>query len=452
MAMALFKAPSTKRMIDCGETSPIKDTAVSATLSTNVLSSLSSLSSSNSTKNGDVELNKLVEVCKEKNDAVPIEVDVSPLLWIQYMKWSWCTLFMSSFKFSYLFDVTFNSSTDVAFAFFDVHILTIQESEGDTVYKKIFVKERESAQADPMQETSFPKDDVDNVANFIDIGKLVGKNKTNYYYSKSNLSTRKKVEKIKMKKKRRGTLDSLDESVHSRMNFLIHCIRASAYQGPRLLKKDGSSIQSIMTRSDIRKSIDSTSSTEASHSTGGFRKRGNVKFSHMDLREYERVPGDNPCVRAGVPLAIGWKHVQHDPICLDDYESGKGPPRDKIEMMVPASVRRSMLRDEFGASRHDLNAAMKSANISKRQRARTPASEKTEVFQEFLESAKRKFKRVVGKAVSSKKQAEELWEASHDAVMNEYLEKASGGGELMELQVDATHLVSDESLADSLTS
>lgn len=287
-----------------------------------------------------------------------------------------------------------------------------------------------------MRETSiFPKDDVDDVANFIDVKKLVGKSETNYYYSKANLSSRKKVEKIKMKKKRRRSLDNFDDSVDSRTDFLRHCIRASAYKGPTAVKKDGSSLQSIMTRRiNVLTPIDSTLSTEASHGDKA------VTFSHVDLREYERVPGDNPCVRGGVPLSIGWKHVQHDPICLDDYERFKGPPRDKIEMMVPASVRRSMLRDEFGASIHELNAAMKSANISKRQRAHTIASENSEVFQEVLESAERKFKRVVGKAASSEKQAEELWEASRDAVMNEYLQNAS------------THLVSNESATDSLTS
>mmetsp|Transcript_25804 Transcript_25804/g.36789 ORF Transcript_25804/g.36789 Transcript_25804/m.36789 type:complete len:403 (-) Transcript_25804:138-1346(-) len=398
-AMALFKVPSLKRVNDCGETLPVKDSAAAATLSTHALTSQLSLSSSNSTKNGDVEFIKVVEVCKEKNDDVPIVVD---------------------------------------------------ESEGDAVYNKLFVKEHESPHMispEPLQETSFfPKDDVDNVANFIDIRKLVGKSETNYYYSKANLSSRKKVEKIKMKKKRRGSLDNFDDSVDSRTNFLIHCIRASAYQGPRTVKKDGSSIQSVMKRRNKLTSIDSTLATEASHSTVGTRSGGKaVTFSHVDLREYERVPGDNPCVRGGVPLSIGWRHVQHNPICLDNYESGKGHPRDKIEMMVPASVRRSMLRDEFGASIHELNAAMKSVNISKRQRAHTIASEDTEVFEEVLESAKRKFKRVVGKAVSSKKQAEELWEASHEAVMNEYLQNASEG-------VDATHLVSDEGATDSLTS
>eukprot|EP00984_Skeletonema_dohrnii_P034517 scaffold33582_cov119-Skeletonema_dohrnii-CCMP3373.AAC.2 len=393
----LFKVPSIKKVIDCSETFIIKDscdkTAATPTLSTNILSSASSLSSSNSVKDGSVEVIKGVKSCncKEKNvekDVSCIEVDDSP-----------------------------------------------QKTDNTAI-----------------QET-FPEGGVDNVANFINIRKLVGKNETNYYYSKANLSSRKRIENIKRKKKkRRGTLDNLDESVNSRKNFLTHSIRASAYQGPRPLKKDGSSIQSIMKRRSGRASLDSTLSTNASHSTVGSRCKGSVTFSHIDVRVYERVPGDNPCVRAGVPLSIGWAHVQHDPIPLDEYETGKGPPRDKIEMMVPASVRRTMLRDEFAASITDLNAAMKSVNISKRQRAHTLASEHIEVLEEVLESAKRKFKRVVGKAVSTKKQEAALWEASHDAVMNEYLEKALKGEELVEMELHMPQFVSDESATDSLHS
>ncbi|KAK1737490.1 hypothetical protein QTG54_011776 [Skeletonema marinoi] len=180
---ALFKVPSIKKVIDCSETFIIKDscdkTAATPTLSTNILSSASSLSSSNSIKDGSVEVIKGVKSynCKEKN----VEID---------------------------------------------------ESDGDELYN-LFVKEQDSPQKTDntaIQETTFPEG-VDNVANFINIRKLVGKNETNYYYSKANLSSRKRIEKIKRKKKkRRGTLDNLDESVNSRKNFLTHSIRASAYK------------------------------------------------------------------------------------------------------------------------------------------------------------------------------------------------------------------------------
>ena len=173
-----------------------------------------------------------------------------------------------------------------------------------------------------------------------------------------------------------------------------------------------------------------------------------VVFSHVDIREYDRVPGDNPCVRTGVPLSIGWKHMQHDPISLDAYESRKGRPRNRIEMIVPSKARRVMLRDEFGASVKDINAAIKSVNITKRHRTQTLAKENVEVFQEVLESAKRKFKRIVRMAFKTKTSGKgESWKESHDALMNEYLEKALEGG----MELDETILMSAKICLESIS-
>ncbi|KAL7499395.1 hypothetical protein ACHAWT_008170 [Skeletonema menzelii] len=400
MAMSLFNSPSIRRVLNCSETFAIMDNCNSTIVGgpptqRTVLSSQSSLSSSNSIKDDDnVDLIKVLESIKEKKIVVPIEVD---------------------------------------------------ESEGNEIYNLLVKRQHEPEPHTPDKETdairkiSFPEDSVDNVANFIDVRKLVGRKETNYYYSESNLSARKRVEKLKIRKqKRRGTLASLDESAHSRMSYLSFCTRMSAYKGPTPLKKDGSSIQSILKKRNVLGPTFSTDDTvDCSHDTVDCSRTGEVDFSHIDIREFERIPGDNPCVRAGVPLSIGWAHIQHDPISLDDYENAKGPPRDKIEMMVPAGVRKSMLRDEFKVSIADLNAAMKSVNICKRQRAHTLKTERLEVLEEFRQSAKRKFKRAVGKAVSSSQQAEELWENSYEAVRNDYLEKALEG-ELIDLELDVT--------------
>lgn len=475
--MALFKAPSVRRVSDCSETSAIinncNEITADSTLSTK-MSSQTYLSSSDSNQDGDVRSLNVKESCKEKNDKCPsandvlsIGVDVSPLIQLspelnmmdmgaQVSSTSPC-LDSSSIPFICRL---------ILFVFFFIY--ATQESDGDAIYSLI-VDEHQPPPIPQktffLQRTSVLARDVDNVANYIDIKKVVGKNESNYFYSESNLSSREKLEKIKLmkKQKRRATIDNLDDSVHSRLYLLQHCIRASAYQGPTPRKKDGSHIKSIMKKKYVIRStcvaMDSThsSANRSSDASQDSRCKGNVSFSHILIREYERIPGDNPCVRAGVPLSIGWAHYQHKPILLDDYETAKGPPRDKIEMMIPASVRRSMLRDEFGASVNELNAAMKSVNITKSQRAHTLASENVEVLHEVIESVKRKFKRALGKAVSTKKQAEELWEASRDAAMAEYLVKNSGhclkaretGGELLEL--DVSHITCDES-CDSLHS
>jgi hypothetical protein len=272
--------------------------------------------------------------------------------------------------------------------------------------------------------------DVNNVANYIDIKKVVGKNESNYYYTPKNRSTRQKIEKIKKTKNRPKEVDNLDTSQHTRISVLGGCAQRSSYFGPTPKRKDGSFVEGILKdraffirRSSLYSQL-STASESAAHPEKLRRpsiKRG-VSFSSIDIREHERIAGDNPCVSSGVPLAIGWRSFQHDPIPLDAYETAKGPPRDKIEMMVPAGIRRSMLRDEFKVPIADINAAMKSVNITKRNRAHTVASEHLEGWQEVAQSAKRKFKRLINKT-STKKEEAALWEEAHKAATQSFLKK-----------------------------
>ncbi|KAL7499397.1 hypothetical protein ACHAWT_008172 [Skeletonema menzelii] len=274
--------------------------------------------------------------------------------------------------------------------------------------------------------------DVDNIANYIDIKKVVGKNESNYYYTPKNRGVRKKIEKIKKKKGRSEEVDNLDTSQHARLNLLDGCSGRSSYFGPTPRLKNGAPVEGILKnrayflRNQQRTSYLSTKSendtTEQNHPDSGIPRSKSVELKTVHIREHERIAGDNPCVSSGVPLSIGWAHIQHDPIPLDDYETAKGPPRDKIEMMVPAGVRKSMLRDEFKVSISDLNAAMKSVNISKRQRAHTVASEHLEGWLEVKESAKRKFKRMLNKS-STKKEEAALWEQAHKSATEDFVKK-----------------------------
>lgn len=261
--------------------------------------------------------------------------------------------------------------------------------------------------------------DVNNVANYIDIKKVVGKNESNYYYTPKNRSTRETIAKIKKKKKGRSEeVDNLDTSQHAKLNILDGCSGRSSYFGPTPALQDGSPVVGILKNRAyflrMNRRRDSLQSERSENSTRS------VELKSVHIREHERIAGDNPCVSSGVPLSIGWGHVQHDPIPLDAYESAKGPPRDKIEMMVPASVRKSMLRDEFKVSVADLNASMKIVNITKKQRRHTVASEHLEGWQEVSESAKRKFKRLVNKT-STKKEEAALWEQAHTAATQSFL-------------------------------
>lgn len=278
-------------------------------------------------------------------------------------------------------------------------------------------------------------DSSDNVAQYVNFNKLLQPGSSKYYYSQANRSNRQLLDKVNPKSsKKLVRMGSLDESGHSRVSMLSERERVSSYRGPAVKMRDGSGVKSLMKKdrgslnSDNALSIDSIRSEQDLVAVAAPKKAGlkRCSFSSVDIREHERVAGDNPCVTSGVPLSIGWGYYQHKPIDLDDYETNKGPSRDKIEMMVPASVRRSMLREEFGVSISEMNAAMKQVNITKRQRRHTVATEHMEGWSEVLQSAKRKFRRFA-KGTSNVKEEEKMWAQAHNTARGEYLKKHGGG-------------------------
>lgn len=283
------------------------------------------------------------------------------------------------------------------------------------------------------------REEDDDVANFVNVKALIEpSSNSEYYYSQANRSNRKVLDKVKSSpilapiksKKKNNVRGTLDESMHSRVEIITHISHSSAYRGSDNVMRDGSRPKSALktARGSSGSLLGTVSENDADvgdHSTSS-RSMKRCIFSSVDIREHERVAGDNPCVTSGVPLSIGWGYLQHDPISLDDYESNRGPPRDKIEMMVPAAVRRSMLRDEFGVTLSEMNAAMKEVNITKRQRRHTVASEHLEGWSEVAQSAVRKFKRFV-KKTSTAKEEQKMWENAHKSTLTEYLKKNGEG-------------------------
>eukprot|EP00804_Cyclotella_cryptica_P011589 CCRYP_012101-RA/>CCRYP_012101-RA protein AED:0.02 eAED:0.02 QI:381/1/1/1/0.5/0.33/3/133/513 len=272
--------------------------------------------------------------------------------------------------------------------------------------------------------------ELDEVANFINFDKFLYKDSSNYYYSQANKSVRDKLEKVKTTKTtRRSSHADFDGSAHSKSSVLSKRSTLSAYRGPQRTKSDGSAIRSVLkNRRGSDYSGNGSASFDAS-SIGNASARSikrTVSFSCVNIREHERIAGDNPCVTSGVPLSIGWRSIQHPAIDLDMYEKNKGPSRDKIEMMVPADIRKDILRNEFGVSIREMNEAIKAVNISKRQRRHTVAIEHLEGWGEVLQSAKRKFGRLV-KGTTTQKEEIKLWDQAHKAAMKQYLEENGPG-------------------------
>ena len=103
--------------------------------------------------------------------------------------------------------------------------------------------------------------------------------------------------------------------------------------------------------------------------------RLSVTFDFVEIREYERVVGDNPSCARGPPVAIGWIY-QSGTVCpVDDYETLlRGPRRTKREFHLTAEQRTQILVDEWECSEEDIRRARREATYIQYCRAKTSFS------------------------------------------------------------------------------
>lgn len=111
---------------------------------------------------------------------------------------------------------------------------------------------------------------------------------------------------------------------------------------------------------------DATLATEVSESTYDSDRR--VSFGGIHIREYERIVGDHPDTRIGVPLAIGWGFHEHQSVPLDKYESERVR---KGNLRMSSITRKNILHNVFGIPEEELRSAEKEVQKIKKSRERS---------------------------------------------------------------------------------
>jgi hypothetical protein len=118
--------------------------------------------------------------------------------------------------------------------------------------------------------------------------------------------------------------------------------------------------------------------------------RKSVRFSAVQVREYNRIVGDHPDVRVGPPISIGWDYVEHEAQPVDRYEADR-PPRSMLRRLS-SITRKNLLINVFGVSEQEIRAAEKEVQVILKSRERNSKSVKRE---KALKSATRRMKRVM---------------------------------------------------------
>ena len=85
-----------------------------------------------------------------------------------------------------------------------------------------------------------------------------------------------------------------------------------------------------------------------------------VSFNTVEIKQYERLPGDNPSVSCGVPLSLGWEVVDTQILSVDEYEAQLGVtriPRTKQELALGQEERKTLLQESWGYSDEEITDA-----------------------------------------------------------------------------------------------
>lgn len=99
------------------------------------------------------------------------------------------------------------------------------------------------------------------------------------------------------------------------------------------------------------------------------RKERSVSFGPIHVRQYERIVGDHPETKVGVPLSLGWAYnedEQHpDGISIERFESDR-IRRGKVRMS--SITRKNMMMNVFGVPVEELKEAEKRSKVLRKQR------------------------------------------------------------------------------------
>jgi hypothetical protein len=106
-----------------------------------------------------------------------------------------------------------------------------------------------------------------------------------------------------------------------------------------------------------------------------------VSFGSIYIRQYERIIGDHPETKVGVPVSIGWKYYDdkeqyNNPISIDEYENfrlcdNKKRGSSKYLLRMSSITRRNMLLHVFDIPEQELIQAEKETKRIKRQKNRS---------------------------------------------------------------------------------
>jgi hypothetical protein len=193
-------------------------------------------------------------------------------------------------------------------------------------------------------------------------------------------------------------------------------LRRSTREKQKLARVTSMSILASQPEAPKLKSCFSSDNLSSMNGPPPSNSRKSVVFRNIEIREYERDVGDNPSVRSGPPLSLGWKYEKEKILDLNEFETLRGPPRQRHEMIMPRNQREWLIRNSSATSA-EIEDSMRDAQLTQKGRWNTASSsDAKERTLEVLESAGRKFRRFVGGSKQKKREEALRWNTPTESV------------------------------------
>ena len=121
----------------------------------------------------------------------------------------------------------------------------------------------------------------------------------------------------------------------------------------------------------------------------------NVSFDSIEIREHPRILGDNPSVKRGPALSLGWyNRGRVTKLSVNEFEKLRSPKRRKCRALSSRD-RKRILQEEAGVNARQMYVAKKEASKIKRSRHQNNVLQDYDDAVVVFESCARTFTRLV---------------------------------------------------------
>jgi len=126
----------------------------------------------------------------------------------------------------------------------------------------------------------------------------------------------------------------------------------------------------------------------------------NVTFDSIEIREHPRILGDNPSVKRGPALSLGWYNKGRETkLSVNEFEKLRSPKRRKC-LVMSSRDRKRILQQEAGVTARQMYAAKMEASKIKRSRQQNNILQDYDEAVVVLEICARTFTRLLNGYVS----------------------------------------------------